>query len=657
MPSLKDLFRTQKIPERDNKTAAETYAVRNRDAAKETKLIRVFQSQPIPTQENKIAKDIYAIRNSKDILISTSNPILSSTVFPLIQTKLRGNTQLTRRTRETYVEQQLTGLLPIKLASSPVIYGTDIIRITRRTTPLLRDMKRGTSPGGLLGGAGLLGAVSDFATRLANRVGSVLGAPVTPIPSRIEAGVFNTSPLGGNTNLKRALRRDITSLPQVLANIQNKADGNILGRFLTDSIDGTPDQIGRQAIGAASRAGANLARGLLFGGGRTGINEISNTNISLRGSKISYAQGNTYGNTMLRTEGGKRGAEARIGLQGLLTDIQLEEKTPPVIKFLGGTGVEDFAKKKRERDAINFAQIPTSVPRVYLEALTQNIPKGRIPESGVIQVPLYSKRGRIGAFSLESKLRITTGSDILNQSATWYSVDGTPPPLITGGSETLDDYDLIPFRFYSVSKKTGVSFRATISGLSETVSPSWNASKFVGNPYNFYTYEGVERSVSFTFKLYALNANELIRMWEKLSFLNTFAYPQQYASPGVTPPFMMFTLGNMYIDKEGFVESLTISIDDNTPWATGIPKWKGPLADALDSEAAPLDSDTDYKLPTIIDVQMTIKFVESQSTYWAGRDKPKRVYYYGGVSRDKPTNSENEAKMNPDGSAKEPATT
>jgi hypothetical protein len=234
MPSLKDLFRTQKIPERDNKTAAEAYAVRNRDAANETKLIKVFQTQPIPTQENKIAKDIYAIRNSKDLPISTSNPILSSTVFPFVQKKLRGNTQLTRRTSETFFEQQLTGLLPIRLASSPVIYGTDIIRITRQTTPLLQDMKKGTNPGGLFGGAGLLGGITNFATRLANRVGNFLGAPVTPIPSRIESGFFNISLLS-DTNLRKALRRDITRLPQVLANIRKKADGNILGRFLTDS--------------------------------------------------------------------------------------------------------------------------------------------------------------------------------------------------------------------------------------------------------------------------------------------------------------------------------------------------------------------------------------------------------------------------------------
>jgi hypothetical protein len=53
---------------------------------------------------------------------------------------------------------------------------------------------------------------------------------------------------------------------------------------------------------------------------------------------------------------------------------------------------------------------------------------------------------------------------------------------------------------------------------------------------------------------------------------------------------------------------------------------------------------------------MTIKFVESHSTYWAGSAKPKRVYYYGAEARDKQTNSERLGSMNPDGSAIKPET-
>jgi hypothetical protein len=105
----------------------------------------------------------------------------------------------------------------------------------------------------------------------------------------------------------------------------------------------------------------------------------------------------------------------------------------------------------------------------------------------------------------------------------------------------------------------------------------------------------------------------------------------------------------MYKDKEGFVESLTFTIDDNTSWETGIPHINSSGLPYLD------DSLVDYKLPTIIEVQMTIKFVESQSTYWStnsetGTISPKRVYYYG-VDRSVQTKSEIDGNMLLDGTA------
>ena len=45
-------------------------------------------------------------------------------------------------------------------------------------------------------------------------------------------------------------------------------------------------------------------------------------------------------------------------------------------------------------------------------------------------------------------------------------------------------------------------FRSIISGLTESTTPSWSANKFVGNPYAFHIYDGVERGVSFNLKLF-----------------------------------------------------------------------------------------------------------------------------------------------------------
>ena len=70
------------------------------------------------------------------------------------------------------------------------------------------------------------------------------------------------------------------------------------------------------------------------------------------------------------------------------------------------------------------------------------------------------------------------------------------------------------------------------------------------------------------------------------------------ASTGaVSAPFLKFTLGDMYRAKECFIENLSYNIDDNYPWEVGL-------------NAPELQN---YRLPTIIEVTITLKFVEAKS--------------------------------------------
>jgi hypothetical protein len=612
----------------------------------------LFRTQQLPTQNNKVGADVYDIRNSKDIPITTANGILNATVFPLVQKTLRSSGLLTARTKENLVESELVGLRAIRGLSSPVIYGTSLIRFKRKTTNAVEVMKNATN-GGSEGSNFILGStvakLQGKALELASKIG--IQFPENLIPTKLaEKSDF--------------ANKKVNDTMVVLKNLKEGSEGNLVGKLLASTAQGTPNQIGRQLIGTAiSLAKDEIRRSLTSSftlPSAPSIGNIGNPVIEQTIRLRDYTpKPYDNGRDKYTQRVSRRGNIEFDGISGILSGLQRNDGN-----------YTDFISQKRQYDASNFANPdsfnPGGVAKQIFEDpqkafndlvgnatnnvttpinITQNIPS-RPTKLQLMQNKYPSLISRERQYSLEKK-GIRNGSDRLNQSATWYSVDGTPPKDPT--DKTLDDFDLIPFRFWSISKKTGVSFRATISGLSETVSPSWNASKFIGNPYNFYTYEGVERGVSFTFKLYALNGEELKRMWEKLSFLNTFAYPQQYASPYVTPPFMRFTLGNMYKDKEGFVESLTFSIDDNTSWETGIPHINSSGLPYLD------DSLVDYKLPTIIEVQMTIKFVESQSTYWGtnsetGTITPKRVYYYG-VDRAVQTQSEINGNMLPDGSS------
>ena len=140
--------------------------------------------------------------------------------------------------------------------------------------------------------------------------------------------------------------------------------------------------------------------------------------------------------------------------------------------------------------------------------------------------------------------------------------------------------------------ETKIPFRTNITGLTENFTPTWNSNKFLGNPFSFYTYSGIERSVSFNLQVYAFSKNELQFNWEKLSKLTLMTYPKVNKETNflVTPPIIEFRLGDMYIDKKGFIESLSYTMPDVGPWET----------------------ETDGSiLPKFIDVALTIKFIET----------------------------------------------
>jgi hypothetical protein len=220
--------------------------------------------------------------------------------------------------------------------------------------------------------------------------------------------------------------------------------------------------------------------------------------------------------------------------------------------------------------------------------------------------------------SLGTLRGIERGSDYLNSKT-----------ILDANSDVEEDFkdkDFVTLKFTSVATGNRVRFRATVSGLTETFTPSWESNKFVGNPFNFYTYNSIERSVTFTFKVFSLNYSEHKKAWARLSFLSSLVYPQSYINKNyTTPPFIKFTLGDMYKEKAAFIESLTYTIDDNTTWEIGLKQTRD-ISDKNNdndfifgkTEARTATStnpnapgEGSYILPKIIEVAMTLKIVET----------------------------------------------
>jgi hypothetical protein len=198
------------------------------------------------------------------------------------------------------------------------------------------------------------------------------------------------------------------------------------------------------------------------------------------------------------------------------------------------------------------------------------------------------------------------------------------------GDSTLDDYDFITLKFTSINKGESVNFRATLSGITETTTPSWDSAKFIGSPFPYWTYTGIERSVSFNFKVYSTTPLQHIAAWQRLNFLTSLAYPQAYNKGiAVIAPFLKITIGNLYKNQPCFISQLSYTVDDNGTWEVGPTAGMG-MADnetfTINGESTTLDN---YKLPKVIDVSVTLNLVESKSStqhgYLYGFDKFPKV--------------------------------
>ena len=88
-------------------------------------ILELFKNQKLISGQT--GEQQYDIRNSKDISVSSANGALNKTAFPAVNKLRKSNLSIQRG--ETFIEQETTGLRPLRLLSEPIIYGTDIIRI------------------------------------------------------------------------------------------------------------------------------------------------------------------------------------------------------------------------------------------------------------------------------------------------------------------------------------------------------------------------------------------------------------------------------------------------------------------------------------------------------------------------------------------------
>jgi hypothetical protein len=164
--------------------------------------------------------------------------------------------------------------------------------------------------------------------------------------------------------------------------------------------------------------------------------------------------------------------------------------------------------------------------------------------------------------------------------------------------------DIIKFVFEAISNdntsySTAIFFRAFLTaGITDNNSAQLNAFKYIGRGENFYTYQGFDRSIGFSFIVAAQSRQDMTPMYKKLNHLVSQVYPD-YSHGSTAPsgagsvmraPVIKLTLGDYMYRVPGFLENVNLTIPQNVPWEIN------------------LEEDKDMgQLPQVVEVSVSFK--------------------------------------------------
>lgn len=471
---------------------------------------------------------------------------------------------------ETFIEEESKGIRVKSLVdlNNPLIYGTDTIRITTRTTDTLEIMKSGTggtiSNGGLInkGITALTGGKVKSLIGIKNKISDALGIPTIWIPTRV------ANELGPGITVQDVLDR---------------RNGTEFGKLLKSTGGGNPKTLLIQSAGTAVNYGKDKLRNVLFGS-TTSIGIVKPTTTSYYTSDDTYTQQQTSKDS---------GAP-------IYTEVKTADDLRARVEWNTG---DDLAKYSPIYGIDRNSKLyNTTDSKKIIDEKNAKLPLGEKPS----ETPLgkysskepYSKAESVGqsgnntSNSLEYKYGLFNDSDNINS---------LNPDDEYSTTTDIEKMDIIPFWIGRIGSDKKIHFRAILSGISETVSPTWSSDKFFGNPFEFHTYDSVSRSVSFTFQIYCSNEGELDYQWKRIEKLTTLTYPE-IANNLVNAPIIDFRLGDIYNGTIGFIESLNYTINDSGTWE---------IKDGM-------------KLPKFIEVSMSIKFIETPATVSGGLYRTKQ---------------------------------
>lgn len=197
-----------------------------------------------------------------------------------------------------------------------------------------------------------------------------------------------------------------------------------------------------------------------------------------------------------------------------------------------------------------------------------------------------------GNKTIDERFYVSVGNykDKLNSSMP-FIFNNSIAPWQLNNTETDD---LIKFVFECISNddsnySLALFFRAFLTaGITDNNSAQLSDFRYIGRGEKFYTYQGFDRSIGFSFRIAAGSKDELKPMYNRLNALISQVYPDYSSKNIMRAPLVRVTIGDYINRVPGFLESVNITVDNGNPWEIN------------------LDNDSS-QLPQVIDVSVSFR--------------------------------------------------
>lgn len=250
----------------------------------------------------------------------------------------------------------------------------------------------------------------------------------------------------------------------------------------------------------------------------------------------------------------------------------------------------------RIKDKLASGQISEAYAKISKSYKEIQNTKGSVDEAGNVRYSTSTREKLYGIGDPGNRAFMLAGEDRMNTNKLLYYNANEAPWEVQ--QDQVYTKDIIKFVFEAIdndntANATAVFFRAFLSGITDNHQATINSFRYLGRGEEFYTYQGVARSIGFSFKIAPQSIEEQKPLYKKLNYLISQVYPDYSDRTGIMrAPLMRITIGDYFYRLPGLLENVNITIDDNVPWE--------------------IDSNAFVKqLPHVINVQCSFKPIQN----------------------------------------------